>query len=220
MDEQKDEQQWIMEIINETDKHYKVTDKQVRVLEAAIEMFAEKGYSNTSTSEIAKKAGVAEGTIFHNYKTKKELLLAIVTPTLTKVVAPIIEKNFVKDVFEKKYDSYEDFLRVLITNRYKFVKSRVPIMRIFLQEVAFHADINADIKKLFANRVYQQFTSIVVHFQSIGQLKSIPTDTIIRLTITSIIGFLVIRFLILPEHNWDDVTEIDNTIDFIVSGLK
>lgn len=214
-----DEKQWIQEICSETDKDYKVTDKQTRILEAAIEMFAEKGYSYTSTSEIAKKAGVAEGTIFCHYKTKKELLLAIVTPTLTKIVAPIIEKNFVKDVFEKKHDSYEDFLRVLITNRYKFVKSRVPILRIFLQEVAFHDDINAEIKKLFTNRVYQQFTRIVVHFQSKGQLKSIPADTIIRLTITSIIGLLVTRFLILPEHNWDDVNDIENTIQFIISGL-
>ena len=215
-----DEQQWIREIVSESDKDYRVTDKQARVLEAAIEMFAEKGYSNTSTSEIAKKAGVAEGTIFRHYKTKKELLLAIVTPTLTKVVAPIMEKTFVKDVFEKHYDSYEDFLRVLMTNRYKFVKNRVPILKIFLQEVAFHSEINADLKDLFANRIYHQFTKVVVHFQSKGQLKSFSADTIVRLTITSIFGFLLTRFIILPEHNWDDVAEIDSTIEFIMSGLK
>lgn len=213
------EQQWIREIVSETDKDNKVTDKQARVLEAAIEMFAEKGYANTSTSEIAKKAGVAEGTIFRHYKTKKELLLAIVTPTLTKVVAPIIEKTFVKDVFEKGYDSYEDFLRVLLNNRYKFVKSRVPIMRIFLQEVAFHAEINAEMKDLFSNRIYQQFTKVVVHFQSNGQIKSLPAETIVRLTITNIFGFLLTRFIILPEHNWDDDAEIENTIQFIMSGL-
>lgn len=215
-----DEQQWIKEMIRETDKHYKVTDKQARILEAAIEMFAEKGYSNTTTSEIAKKAGVAEGTIFRHYKTKKELLLAIVTPTLTKVVAPIIEKTFVKDILEKDYDSYEDFLRALMINRYKFVKSRVSILKIFLQEVAFHSDINEDVKELFTNRIYQQFTRIVAHFQSKGQLKALPVDTIIRLTITSIFGFLITRFIILPEHNWDDFAEIDNTIQFIMSGLK
>ena len=39
-----DEQQWIREIVSESDKDYRVTDKQARVLEAAIEMFAEKGY--------------------------------------------------------------------------------------------------------------------------------------------------------------------------------
>ena len=215
-----DEQQWIKEMINETDKDYKVTDKQARILEAAVEMFADKGYANTSTSEIAKKAGVAEGTIFRHYKTKKELLLAIVTPTLTKVVAPIMEKTFIRDVFEKDYDSYQDFLRTLIINRYKFVKNRVPILKIFLQEVAFHPEINEDIKRLFSKQIYKQFTRIVMHFQSRGQLKPLPVDTVIRLTITSILGFLVTRFLILPEYNWDDANEIDQTIEFVMSGLK
>lgn len=54
-----------------------MTDKQISIISAAIEIFAEKGYSATTTSVIAKKAGVGEGTIFHHYKTKKDLLLAI-----------------------------------------------------------------------------------------------------------------------------------------------
>ena len=55
-----------------------LTEKQKKIIVSAIQSFAEKGYSATSTSEIAKKAGVAEGTIFRHYKTKKDLLLAIV----------------------------------------------------------------------------------------------------------------------------------------------
>ena len=42
----------------------------MRILEA-VDMFGEKGYASTSTSEIAKRAGVAEGTIFRYYKTKR-----------------------------------------------------------------------------------------------------------------------------------------------------
>lgn len=48
-----------------------LTPKQAKILQAAVEIFAEKGYAATSTSEIAKRAGVAEGTIFRHYKTKK-----------------------------------------------------------------------------------------------------------------------------------------------------
>jgi AcrR family transcriptional regulator len=73
-----------------------LTEKQKKILESAIEIFAEKGYSATSTSEIAKKAGVAEGTIFRHYKTKKELLLSIVAPTMAKLVAPFVIKDLNK----------------------------------------------------------------------------------------------------------------------------
>ncbi|MDX9872448.1 MAG: TetR/AcrR family transcriptional regulator [Clostridia bacterium] len=215
-----DEKQWIMEIIGQTDKEYKITDKQARILEVAIQEFADKGYSNTSTSEIASKAGVAEGTIFRHYKTKKELLLAIVTPTLTKGIAPIIERTCVKDIFNKEYESFEDFLRFLLNNRYQFLRSRAPIMKILLQEAAFHDEINADLKRLFTNRVYQEFTKIIAHFQDKGQLKIFPTDTVIRLMLTSIVGFLVTRFIILPGYKWDDAVEVENTVAFIMSGLK
>lgn len=48
-----------------------LTERQKKIVAAAIESFAEKGYSATSTKEIAQKAGVAEGTIFRHYKTKR-----------------------------------------------------------------------------------------------------------------------------------------------------
>ena len=39
----------------------KKTKKQLAIVEAAIKLFAEKGYANTSTAEIAKVAEVSEG---------------------------------------------------------------------------------------------------------------------------------------------------------------
>jgi AcrR family transcriptional regulator len=47
------------------------------ILSAAVELFAERGFQATPTSEVAKRAGVAEGTIFHHFKTKDEILLSI-----------------------------------------------------------------------------------------------------------------------------------------------
>lgn len=45
--------EWITELINDTD-HATMSDKQRKILEAAIDTFSEKGYSGSSTSEIAK----------------------------------------------------------------------------------------------------------------------------------------------------------------------
>jgi len=52
----------------------KVPDKQKAILEAAIAMFAERGFWNTSTSLIAKTAGVADGTLFNYFETKDDLI--------------------------------------------------------------------------------------------------------------------------------------------------
>ena len=45
------------------------------LLEAAMAVFAEKGYRNTRLEEIAEAAGVTKGTIYHYFATKEELLL-------------------------------------------------------------------------------------------------------------------------------------------------
>jgi len=47
------------------------------ILEAATVLFARKGFSATPTSAIAREAGVAEGLVFHYFKTKKGVLLCI-----------------------------------------------------------------------------------------------------------------------------------------------
>jgi AcrR family transcriptional regulator len=215
-----DEQQWIANLLKGSDQEAKLTEKQIKILQAAVEMFAEKGYAATSTSEIAKRAGVAEGTIFRHYKTKKDLLLAIVIPTLTKAIVPTVAKELVKDVFENQYESYEEFLRMLIKNRYDFVKKNLPLIRIFWQEFAFHPEIKEEFQKAFTENVYQKFKEIVEHFQEKGEIVELPAASIIRMIITTVAGFFLTRFMMMPEHEWDDEAEIEQMIQFLMHGLK
>jgi len=54
-----------------------VTEKQERILSCALELFAEQGFDATSTSKVAKAAGVSEGLIFRHFESKNGLLDAI-----------------------------------------------------------------------------------------------------------------------------------------------
>jgi AcrR family transcriptional regulator len=45
------------------------------ILAAALKLFAEKGFYNTSTRAISRKAGIAEGTLFNYFETKEDLAL-------------------------------------------------------------------------------------------------------------------------------------------------
>ena len=49
-----------------------------KILECAIRLFAEKGFSGTTTREIAEKAGVNEALIFRHFSTKRDLYSAII----------------------------------------------------------------------------------------------------------------------------------------------
>ena len=45
------------------------------ILAAALKLFSEKGFYRTTTREIARKAGIAEGTLFNYFETKEDLAL-------------------------------------------------------------------------------------------------------------------------------------------------
>src|SRR6266853_3156193 len=52
-------------------------DKRARILDAAVKVFAERGYFSSTVAEIARAAGVADGTIYLYFKSKDDLLLSV-----------------------------------------------------------------------------------------------------------------------------------------------
>ncbi|PFD40746.1 TetR family transcriptional regulator [Bacillus cereus] len=209
---------WLEELIAATNTD-KRNERQMRILEAAVDMFGEKGYAATSTNEIAKRAGVAEGTIFRYYKTKKDLLLAVVMPTLTKFAAPFFVQAFAKEIFKTNYESYEGLLRVVINNRFEFAKKHFPMIKILIQEVPFQPELKSEIQQLVETELLSHFKKLIVKFQEDGKIIEIPPPSVLRLTLSAVLGLLLTRFLLLPEEKWDDEVEIENTIQFILYGL-
>lgn len=53
------------------------SEKRRRILDGALRAFARKGFYNTKVSEIAKEAGVADGTIYLYFKNKDDLLISL-----------------------------------------------------------------------------------------------------------------------------------------------
>ncbi|MBT2216503.1 TetR/AcrR family transcriptional regulator [Virgibacillus dakarensis] len=197
----------------------KMTSKQIKILEAAIELIAEKGYSATSTSEIAKRAGVAEGTIFRHYRTKKDLLLSIVNPVIINLMVPVFAEKLVDQVFHESHTSFEDFLYLFIKNRFEFVQSNVPLIKIVVQELAFHPEIQAAYKKVSLEKVFPAINQTLNLYKEKNQLKNIPNNSIMRMIAPTVIGFLLTRFIIQPDKDWDDDAEIRRTVEYILHGV-
>jgi AcrR family transcriptional regulator len=62
-----------------------MTDKQVAILQTALELFSKKGFDAVSTNLIAKQADVSEGLIFRHFQNKVGLLHAIMQMGKDKV---------------------------------------------------------------------------------------------------------------------------------------
>lgn len=215
--EQQEQEQWIQEMLALSEKE-QMTPKQMSILQAAIDTFSEKGFSAAATSEIAQKAGVAEGTIFRYYKTKKDLLLAIVVPTMSRMIAPFVMRNF-SGVLDVPFESYDAFLKAFMVNRLDFARKNLKIIRILIQEIPFQPALKEQLVENILSQVLERVTVITDHFKEQGQIVDAPTPAIIRFTISSVIGYLLARLLLMPDHDWNDEEEIEQTVSFIMHGI-
>jgi len=62
-------------------------DKRPRILEAAVRVFAKNGFHATRVSDVARAAGVADGTIYLYFKSKDELLLSLFEDRVEKLLS-------------------------------------------------------------------------------------------------------------------------------------
>lgn len=212
-------EQWVEELLKLNDQEQKMTDKQMKIIQAAIETFSEKGYAASSTSEIAQKAGVAEGTIFRHYRTKKDLLLSIVAPMMAKLIGPFILRDFTK-IIDAPYSSYEDFVRAVLLNRLEFARKNLPVIKILIQEIPFQEDLKKQFKELVVKHVLSKVVKVVEQYQQKGTVITAPPLSIIRFTISSVFGFVMTLLIIAPENDWEENEEIELTIRMIMHGIS
>ena len=211
---------WIDYIVSESSKDNKLTKKQENILIAAVELISEKGYEKVSTAEIAAKAGVAEGTNFRQYKTKRELLEAILIPSFMRFVKPMIIKNFISSVLDKEYATLENFIGIIVRDRYEFAKEETPLFRIIIQEIISQDYIRDELREMFLTNAYPSFTKLVNKFKEENEIIDMDEITFFRIIITNILGFLIPRFVIFPDLEWDDDKEINMVITNIIKSLS
>jgi TetR/AcrR family transcriptional regulator, fatty acid metabolism regulator protein len=71
------------------EKKRKGGDKRDRILRAAVKVFARHGFHGTRVSDVAKAAGVADGTIYLYFKSKDEVLVSLFEDRVEKLLAYI-----------------------------------------------------------------------------------------------------------------------------------
>lgn len=74
-------------------------DKRDRILKAAVKVFARSGFHATRVSEVAKAAGVADGTIYLYFKSKEELLFSLFEDRVDKLL------SFMREELPKQPDA-------------------------------------------------------------------------------------------------------------------
>ena len=193
--------------INKTVKN----NKYHLILEAAVKVFARQGFYQSTVAQIAKEAGVADGTIYLYFKNKDDILVHFFHYKTKQVF----------ERFRTEVDNAEsslDKLRNLIRRHLsEFQQDRD--MAVLYQVGTHQIDRLAEDQIREMSKMYQDLVSEIVE---VGQQEgSIRKDLYVGLVKRFILGAVdeVINTWLHSEHDYDLVSMADPLVELFVRGI-
>lgn len=162
------------------------TQKQRQILDAAISVFAEKGYAGASTHEIAKRAGVAEGNIFARFGSKRGLLNAVIKPIINQIF-PNAMAEMIQNQLNLPFPSLADFCWELVTGRLHLLRDNTAVVKVFVTELFSQEQIRELIIQRFSDDYWVQLTKTLDQLKAHGQLVQWDNHAIMK-CLWSIVG--------------------------------
>lgn len=131
-------------------------DISQRILAAAQHLFARKGFDKTTTRQLAEAAGVAEGTVFRHFESKKAILVAVVTQGWSELLTDLLTEL-------SEMGSYKAVAKVM-RRRMLNLNQQADLMRVCFMEAQFHPDLRDRIQA----EVITKMTGVVEAFIQTG----------------------------------------------------
>lgn len=103
-------------VVKKTRKNMKPEERRTQLLDCAQKLFFEVGFENTTVQDIMDAAKVSKGGFYHHYKSKDELLLAVIQRLVgfsVSVLGPIVENKSVPplDRFRELHMARREFIK-------------------------------------------------------------------------------------------------------------
>ena len=117
--------------------------RKIQIIQATLDLFVERGYYGTKTSQISKKAGISEGLLFHYFPTKEILLEELVNIGLEGMRMPMQIQA------ENGLDFFYQFTKMLFLQVEK--NTFIAKLFVFMAVVAQAEDIPGKLRKLAAS---------------------------------------------------------------------
>jgi len=193
--------------------------KEQQILDAALKIFSEKGFASTTTSEIAKEAGIAEGTIFRYFNTKKDILRKIMIKAI-ELIAPEAISKPIELLSDTQGKEARQILVEILKERVTFLSTRLPLIKTVFAEAMFHEDIRETLRENIIIKVRVTFEKFFDNMLIENKIRNCDRTSAMRIFIGSIITMIVYHQIFnikLSPQEWDK--EIEKTVDILMYGL-
>ncbi len=189
-----------------------IAARRTQILDAATRVFAEKGFHRATIKEIARVAGIADGTIYTYFASKTEVLLAILDR-----LNETTERQ--QQFAQGSEQDVRSFFLTYLRQRMALLWPNAEVFRAVLPEML----VNGELRDLYYQQVLAPTFAIGEQFfQALGEqgeLRKMDASLTVRAIASTTLGLLVLQLLGDQEieQRWEELPELLTTL--ILDGL-
>lgn len=188
------------------------------ILEAALAVFAEKGFSAARMEDISRRAGVTKGTIYLYFESKEALFKALVRELLTPTITAVIERALAYQ------GSSRDLLIMVLSTVGNFIRTsdRVVLPKIVIAEAGNFPELVRFYRAEIIDKGLGLLEQVVARGIARGEFRNIDPKHVARLCIAPILlaAFWRVTFAPLDAEPYDYEGLIAAHIDTLLRGIS
>lgn len=201
-------------------------DKKELIMEAAMELFLEKGYANTRIIDIAEKAGIGKGTVYAYFESKEDLMV--------KIIRDIVRKDY--DLLSPDFDcggTFREKLVEYIGHWEKMISKYGLYAVMFKEQIVLNPGVNSDeamaLVKEMSREQYLRLCRIIKEAMESGEIRVSDINHAAIFTMTAV-GTYMISVMpafgpcrdgkpVFPETEEIRGFRKEEMVDFILNGI-
>jgi AcrR family transcriptional regulator len=187
------------------------------ILDAAVAVFAEKGFAAARMEDIAKRAGVTKGTIYLYFPSKHDIFKSLVRDTLG---ATITDVSANAQTFEgSSSDLIQTILRAV--GHLLNTSDRVVLPKIIIAEAGNFPELARFYREEIVDKGLGMITGAIERGIARGEFRKLPADHVARLCIAPILLSVIWRtsFSKFDKVPFDYPAFVETHLDVLLKGL-
>jgi TetR/AcrR family fatty acid metabolism transcriptional regulator len=190
----------------------KENDKRREILQAAIRVFARSGFFNSKVSDVARRAGVADGTIYLYFRNKDDLLISLFDQIMSEFVTRAIETlATTRDVVEK--------LRRLAALHLDSLGRNRELAIVFQIELRHSSKFMSRFSRTRLADYFDLIRNVVREGQRTGRFRKELNEKIVTKCFFGALDEMVTNWILSP-HPYNLGALSDPVVDLFVDGLE
>jgi AcrR family transcriptional regulator len=185
-------------------------DKRRLILEAAVRVFARKGYHTCRVGDIAEEAGVAHGLLYHYFRSKNEVLECIFKETWSDIIAAT---RMVEETAEPARERLAGIAKILL----RAWRRDPDLVRVVVREIVRAPDLQKRLPEI--SESFNAIERIVARGQADGEFRTDVDARLVSFVFYGALEEILTGWVLgtLPEGD-DEIAAAERTVVEVVCG--